>query len=246
MSGDISTDSNMPSKDPSESPSLLHVTMSIEDEIAVAEPSLSAKIAFFLSFLPIVGYAGVVIAVITLFNNHTKALKTHGLTYATLAIQIFYTLLMLTAFVISSQVKLTSVVPTQPSERAAQSFLVAVQNNDLNTAKSLMVDTKGTALDVALPMYRASFSGTPLLVESRAITKPVFTDTNLQIYNARPLSYQLWRVGSKDVNTRYLILMLIETTGGEWRIIQVQSLEAPGDASAKSALEQVVASLVSQ
>lgn len=246
MSGNISTDSNMPSKDPSESPSLLHVTMSIEDEIVVAEPSLTAKIAFFLSFLPIVGYAGVVIAVITLFNNHTKALKTHGLTYATLAIQIFYTLLMLTAFLISSQVKLTSVVPTQPSERAAQSFLVAVQNNDLNTAKSLMVDTKGTALDVALPMYRASFSGTPLLVESRVITKPVFTDTNLQIYNVRPLSYQLWRVGSKDVNTRYLILMLIETTGGEWRIIQVQSLEAPGDASAKSALEQVVASLVSQ
>ena len=231
---------------PPSSSSILHVTMDIEDEVVVAEPSASAKIAFFLSFLPILGYVGAIMAILTLRYNHTKALKTHGLTYATLALQIFYSLLMLTALVIGTQVKLTSVVPRQPSEKAAQSFLTAVQNNDLNTAKSYMVDSQGSALDVALPMYRASFSGTPLLIDSRSIAKPVFSDTSFQIYNGRPLSYQLWRVGSKDVNSRYLILMLIDSASGGWRIIQVQSLEAPGDSSAKSAVEQVVASLVSQ
>ncbi len=225
-------------------PNPLHVTLDIAEEASIAEPTVGEKVAFFLSFVPILGYIGAVVAGLTILTNHHQKRPTHGLTYAALALQIFYTLLMLTALVIGTQIRQSSLNPAQPAEVAAQSFITAVQEENYALAKAYFADSTSSALDVTLPMYRSSMRGTPLLVESRVNLKPTYQDGRFAAYNNTPMSYQLWHIGSRDTNSQYLILTLTQVTSADWRIIQAQSLEAPGEVSAKAVLDQVVNELL--
>lgn len=225
-------------------PNPLHVTLDITDESSIAEPTIGEKVAFFLSFIPILGYIGAVIAGLTILTNHRNHRATHGLTYAALALQIFYTLLMLTALVIGMQIRQSSLNPAQPAELASQGFITAVQEENYGRAKAYFADSTSGALDVTLPMYRSSMRGTPLLVESRVNMKPTYRDGKFAAYNNAPMSYQLWHIGSRDTNSQYLILTLAQVASSDWRIIQAQSLEAPGEVSARSVLDQVVNELL--
>lgn len=222
----------------------LHVTLDIVDEQVIDEPTASEKIAFFLSFLPLVGYVGAAMAAFAVRNHHRAGTKTHGLTYAALALQVFYTLLMLTGLVVSMQIQQSSLAPTKPAEATAQSFITTVQASNFTAARAYFANQVSNAPEVTLPMYRAAMTGTPLLVESRMIEKPTFQDQAFSAYADKPLSYQLWHIGTIETNSQYLIIILSEVARDDWRIIQVQSLEAPGDSSAKSAIDQVVGALL--
>ena len=225
-------------------PNPLHVTLDIAEESSIAEPTAGEKIVFFLSFVPILGYIGAAMAGFTMWANYRHKQPTHGLTYAALALQIFYTLLMLTALAIGTQIRQSSLNPAQPAEVAAQSFMSAVQEGNYAQAKAYFADSTSGALDVTLPMYRSSMRGTPLLVESRVNMRPTYRDGRFTAYNNTPMSYQLWHIGSRDTNSQYLILTLAQVSSIDWRIIQAQSLEAPGEVSAKAVLDQVVDELL--
>ncbi|MEI7819263.1 MAG: hypothetical protein WCI47_04060 [bacterium] len=216
----------------------LHVTAHIEDDVPQAEPNGLIKIGFFLGFIPILGYIGLGIASFEVMQAKRTKTRVHGLVYATIALQLFYTLFVITALTITYQVQTAALPITLPVEKAGQNFLRDVKDGNFEQAKQDFANELQPNAGVLLPVYRTSITSTPLMVYSQSLSQVNFVAEELRPYNGSTMGYQLWRVGGKDRNLQFMILVFVQIAPSDWRVVQAKGLEAAGDASAKSVAVQ--------
>lgn len=218
----------------------VNVTLQIDEEPEHQPPTIPLTIAFVLSFVPILGLLGAGLAGFDLWSAARKKLPSHGLAYAAIAIQLLYTILGLTLYLVVFQLPFTDRGSlNDPAVQVGQKFLQAVRTGDKEQVASL-TDTSYTASFVtAVDGYRPSIQYNPQSVSAETIQVARYQDSGLTAYNGQPASLQIWRVSSNQNTTHYFILTVARNARAEWRVIGVLGLDASGDQTARTIARQV-------
>lgn len=218
----------------------LNVTLAIDEEVEHAPPTILLSIAFALSFIPLVGVIGGVLAGWDIVRSKRQQTAVHGLAYAALALQLLYGVLGVTLYLVVFQLPLLNRASlSDPAVQVGQRFLLAVRAGEKEQITNLSdAGLQQTLLD-SVAGYQKTIQYNPQNVTAETISKPTFQDKSLAAYGSRPASVQIWRVGTGQSTAHYFILTLGQTAEAQWRVVGVLGLDAVGDQSARTVARQI-------
>lgn len=187
-----------------------------------------AIVAFIISFLPVIGYIGLVLAAIGVWRAHRDQRPTPGLLYAALAIQLLYTIITLVLLVLLP-VYPSLAMPSMntPAAKTGSRFVQAMQSDPSNAIAMIDTDDLGDPAQVTSG-YRDYITTQPELVHAQTVMTPMYRDAGLKQHHAndQPVSLQVWYIGESSVGARYLELVLTRRSDNSWRVSFIKGVEA--------------------
>lgn len=211
----------------------LNVDLSDDVETPLPKQSAWAVIAFCMSFIPIFGYLGLVIALHGIWRAHHAKQRTSGLYYGAITLQLLYTILILVGVTLLMTLpRLSLPTATTPDAKTGEQFISNLSDNP-SVAKSYVDPSAIDNPGLWTTLYQEYGTKQPQLVYAEVVPRAEYQDDRLeQTHSNQPSSLQVWKVGQATQGNRYLELVLAETSDGTWRVVQLSGGSSQGGAQA--------------
>lgn len=178
-----------------------------------------------------------------LYRAYREQTRPHGLLYAAVVLQLFYTLILLVLVTVvfrTTPISTQGPKPTTGSAIVAEHFLLAVQSSDIDGAKALTDSAMFDQSEGNLKGLNDSIQFTPQLVSEQSIPVTNLKQTAVNVkYPNGAAALSLWRTGQTSSGQRFVAIVVVESAPEDWRIVMAQVLEATSSGVALQAAEQL-------
>ena len=207
----------------------LHLDMSDDNETPEPRQEPWAIFAFCISFFPILGLLGLIIALHGVWRSHHARRRTSGLYYGVITMQLLYTILILVGVsLLMTLPRLSLPTSSTPDAKTGEQFISNLAANP-TVAKDYIDPSALDSPGLVTTLYQDYGTKHPQLVYGEVVEKAHYQDAKLsQSHADQPVSLQVWKVGDSAEGVRYLELVLAETTDRTWRVVRLSGGTSTG------------------